>query len=98
MVYDASLSGLNNTIWVPRFPLSAIQTHLRSVQEGTWMADLDIGKMFLNFVLHSDLRNLGGVDLTEHTDDVGELGQVIWEAWQRCAMGLNPRRTKLCKP
>jgi hypothetical protein len=62
------------------------------------MADLDIGKMFLNFVLHSDLRNLGGVDLTEHTDDVGELGQVIWEAWQRCAMGLNPRRTKLCKP
>jgi hypothetical protein len=87
MVYDASVSGLNDTIWVPRFPLPTIQTHLRSVQEGTWMADLDIGEMFLNFVLHSDLRNLSGVDLTEYTDDVSELGQVIWEVWQRCAMG-----------
>ena len=90
MVYDASVSGLNDTIWIPRFPLPTIQTHLRSVQEGTWMADLDIGEMFLNFVLHSDLRNLSGVDLTEYTDDVDELGQVLWEVWQRCAMGLKP--------
>ena len=90
MVYDASVSGLNDTIWVPRFPLPTIQTHLRSVQEGTWMADLDIGEMFLNFILHSDLRNLSGVDLTEYTDDIGELGQTVWEVWQRCAMGLKP--------
>jgi hypothetical protein len=55
MVYDASVSDLNDTIWVPKFPLPTIQTHLQSVQEGTWMADLDIGEMFLNFILHSDL-------------------------------------------
>jgi hypothetical protein len=90
MVYDASVSGLNDSIWVPRFPLPTIQTHLRSVQEGTWMADLDIGEMFLNFILHSDLRHLSGVDLTEYTDDVDELGQIVWEVWQRCAMGLKP--------
>jgi hypothetical protein len=90
MVYDASVSGLNDSIWVPRFPLPTIQTHLRSVQEGTWMADLDIGEMFLNFVLHSDLRHLSGVDLTEYTQDVDELGHVLWEVWQRCAMGLKP--------
>ena len=90
MVHDASVSGLNDTTWVPRFPLPTIQTHLRSVQEGTWMADLDIGEMFLNFVLHSDLRHLSGVDIAHYTDDVGDLGQVVWEAWQRCAMGLKP--------
>jgi hypothetical protein len=52
MVYDASVSGLNDIIWVPRFPLPTIRTHLRSVEEGTFMADLDIGEMFLNFILH----------------------------------------------
>jgi hypothetical protein len=46
MVYDASKSGLNATIWVPRFPLPTIQTHLRAVEPGTWMGDLDIGEMF----------------------------------------------------
>ena len=91
MVYDASVSGLNDTIWVPRFPLPTIQTtHLQLVEEGTWMADLVISEMFLNFILHSDLRNLSGVDLTECMDDIGELGQTIWEVWQRCAMGLKP--------
>ena len=30
------------------------------------------------------------MDLTEYTDDIGGLGQVIWEVWQRCAMGLKP--------
>jgi hypothetical protein len=90
MVYDASVSGLNDSIWVPRFPLPTIQTHLRAVQEGTWMADLDIGEMFLNFILHSDLRHLSGVDLTEYTENVGEFGQIVWEVWQRCAMGLKP--------
>jgi hypothetical protein len=90
LVYDASVSGLNNTIWVPRFPLPTIHTHLPSVEEGTWMSDLDVGEMFLNFVLHSDLRALCGVDLTEYTDDVVELGQVVWEVWQRAAMGLKP--------
>jgi hypothetical protein len=36
------------------------------------------------------LRHLSGVDITEYTDDVGDLGQVVWEVWQRCAMGLKP--------
>lgn len=63
MVYDASVSGLNDSIWVPRFPLPTIRTHLRAVEECTpYMADLDVGEMFLNFVLHSDLRALCGVD------------------------------------
>jgi hypothetical protein len=90
MVYDASVSGLNDSIWVPRFPLPTIQTHLRAVEEGTWMADLDIGEMFLNFVLHSDLQALCGVDLTKYKNFVENSDEVVWEVWQRAAMGLKP--------
>ena len=54
------------------------------------MADLDIGEMFLNFILHSHLLNLSGVDLKEYIDNIGRLGQTVWEMWQRCAMGLKP--------
>jgi hypothetical protein len=33
LVYDGSVSGLNLTIWVPRFFLPTIRTHLRAVDE-----------------------------------------------------------------
>ena len=36
MVYDASKSGLNDSIWA-RFPLPTINTHLRAVEPGTWI-------------------------------------------------------------
>ena len=52
LVYDGSISGLNLSIWVPHFFLPTIRTHLRAVDESTYMADVDIGEMFLNFVLH----------------------------------------------
>jgi hypothetical protein len=91
MVYDASVSGLNDGIWVPRFPLPTIRTHLRAVEEGTYMADSDVGEMFLNFILHSELRALCGVDLTKYGDLAqGEFETVTWEVWQRAAMGLKP--------
>jgi hypothetical protein len=66
MVYDASKSGLNSCIWVPRFPLPNVDTHLCSVEPGTWMGDLDVGKMFLKFPLHTSLKALCGVDLTQY--------------------------------
>jgi hypothetical protein len=90
MVYDASVSGLNDCIWVPRFPLPTIRTHLRAVEEGTYMADLYIREMFLNFILHSDLRSLCGVDLTKYGGTVQEFETVAWEVWQQAAMGLKP--------
>ncbi len=48
MVYDGTKSGLNDNIWVPRFPLPTINTHLRAVDSNTYMSDMDIGEMFLN--------------------------------------------------
>jgi hypothetical protein len=55
MVYDGTISGLNDCIWVPRFVLPTIETHLRSVDEETYMADVDVGDCFLNFILHKEL-------------------------------------------
>jgi hypothetical protein len=52
MVYDGSVSGLYGAMWVPRFVLPAINTHCRAIEEQTFMADVDVGEMFLNFVLH----------------------------------------------
>jgi hypothetical protein len=80
MVYDGTVSGLNDSIWVPRFLLPTIETHLRAVDEGTHMADVDVAECFLNFILHPELRELAGVDLSHYFGDEGE---VKWEVWDR---------------
>jgi hypothetical protein len=38
---------------------------LRAVDENSFMGDMDIGEMFLNFILHESMQALCGVDLTE---------------------------------
>lgn len=86
VVYDGTSSGLNQVIWVPRFPLPTLQRHLRQVDGSTHMADADLGEMFLNFPLHELLKELCGVDLTQHVPV--EKGGRHWVRWQRAAMGL----------
>jgi hypothetical protein len=87
MVYDGTISGLNDCIWVPRFVLPTIETHLRSVDEETYMVDVDAGDCFLNFILHKELQELAGVDLSHYFGE-GEEGEKLWEAWKRAAMGV----------
>jgi hypothetical protein len=73
MVYDGTAFGLNDAIWVPRFSLPTAATHLRALDAGYQMADVDIGEMFLNFVLHESMQSLCGVDLSDlFTDEMGE--------------------------
>ena len=92
MVYDGTKSGLNDCIWVPRFPLPTVATHLRAVEPGTFMGDMDVGEMFLNFVLHESMQALCGVDLTEFFGEAGtepnSKPKLLWERWVRAAMGL----------
>jgi hypothetical protein len=97
MVYNASKSGLNSCIWVPRFPLPNIDMHLQSLEPGTWMGDLDVGEMFLNFPLHASLLALCGVNLTQYSkfiDKGSSLAPMKWELrsyhWACCRMGLQP--------
>jgi hypothetical protein len=59
---------------------------LQAVDENTFMADVDVGEMFLNFILHNDLRALAGVDLSHYFEEEKE--GPLWEAWQQAAMGL----------
>jgi hypothetical protein len=75
------------SLWVPRLFLPTIRTHLCTVDEDTYMVDVDIGEMFLNFVLHRQLQVLAGVDLT-HYFPKGDTGSKVLEVWLRAAMGL----------
>jgi hypothetical protein len=89
LVYDGTKSGLNKAVWAPWFPLPTIDAHLRSVAAGSFMGDIDIGEMFLNFMLHPRMQQFAGVDLTPFFPEelTSEL-RVLWEHWGRCGMGF----------
>jgi hypothetical protein len=55
IVHDGTVSGLNDYIWVPRFLLPTIESHLRAVDEETFMADADVGECF--FLILSCILN-----------------------------------------
>ena len=62
IVYDASKCGLNERLWAPNFVLPTIDSVLRSVDFNSWFCDADLGEMFLNYSLESDLKAYAGVD------------------------------------
>jgi hypothetical protein len=85
-------------LWAPWFPLPTIDSLLRSVEPGTWMADNDVGEMFLNFVLHESIQALCGVDLTKYfPEGIPDGTKVLWERWTRCAMGLRSSPYQACQ-
>lgn len=103
MVYDGTASGFNEAVWVPNVGLPNIETLLRGTAPNCWMVDLDIGDMFLNFMLHSSARRFVGIDVTKlfedddnsHISSIEEAvkekikaGKLAWFQWLRCAMGL----------
>lgn len=89
MVYDGTASGLNDALWAPWFPLPTVESLLRAVEPGTYMCDTDVGEMFLNFMLHEEVRKMCGVDFTlYYPEEVGQGVGNLWERWCRCAMGL----------
>ncbi len=91
MVYDASKSGLNSKLWAPWFLLPTIESHLRSVQPGSFMGDIDFSEQFLNFVLHERLQPYAGVDLTPFfLEERSPSKRMIIERWSRCGMGFVP--------
>jgi hypothetical protein len=94
-VYDSSVSRLNDSIWMPQFVLPTIQTHICQVEAGTFMCSLDVGEMILNFIFHPLTQPLAGVDLTHCAPDGA--GRVIWECWQRAAMGLTSSPYQACQ-
>jgi hypothetical protein len=89
MVYDATKSGLNSQLWAPWFMLPTIESHLRCVQPGSFMGDIDFSEQFLNFILHKKVRPYAGVDLTSFfPEELNKDNNVLWEGWGRCGMGF----------
>ena len=95
MVYDASVSGLNDALWAPRFAMPTLGTHLRAVEGGTYMGDCDIGDCFLNFILHDSVRPYAGVDLSHYASQAND--EIVWERWTRAPMGLTTSPYQACQ-
>jgi hypothetical protein len=49
LVYDASKSGWNSSLWVPRFVLLSPETLTDLLTAPSWMADVDLGEFFFVF-------------------------------------------------
>ena len=91
IVYDGTKSGLNNQLWAPWFPLPTIDTHLRSLNAGYCMGDIDFSEQFLNFILHEKVQKYAGVDVSPFFPElIDTTKHVLWLHWQRCGMGFVP--------
>jgi hypothetical protein len=91
MVYDASKTGLNASLWVPSFPLPTNDSLVDLLTPSSWMSDIDLGEHFLNFPLHKDLQVHCGMDLRPYYwDETKGTKKTMWMRWSRCMMGLKP--------
>ena len=63
MVYGATKSGLNETVWAPWFFLPTVKSELRDIKADTVMYDCDVGEVFINFMMKTRLRPHAGVYL-----------------------------------
>ncbi len=83
LVYNGTKSGLNDCLWAPWFCLPTIDQLLRSVMPGTYMADIDIGELLLNFVMHKCMQPYAGVDFTLYFPKEWANGWklTLWERW-----------------
>ena len=89
MVFDATLSGLNHSIWGPNFMFPSMGSLIFMVGPKLHMFNLDVGEMFYNFQLFLVLANYCEVDLGSylwHKKD--QQGTPLWMRWLRLMMGL----------
>ena len=56
MLYNGTSSGLNSSLWADNFDLPTVGSILWAVERGNFMADRDIGEMFLDHILSEEVR------------------------------------------
>ena len=98
MVYDATQCGLNEAVDPPNFFMPTIDSSLRSVESTTWSGDIDLGEMFLNYMLDESIASYAGIDVTDCLLDPKKniyenrtclnKKKRIWYHWCRCMMGF----------
>jgi len=50
-VYDGTKSSLNALFWAPLFPLPTVESLVRVFVTGSFMGDVGVREIFLNFIL-----------------------------------------------
>ena len=85
LVYDATMSGLNDAVWAPSFGMPTVNSALDQVSSRTHMGDADMGEFFLNFNLDVTLQPYVGLDVS----GLG-LDTQAWVHWGRMLMGFKP--------
>ena len=96
LVYDGTKSKLNDAVFAPNFFLPFLDSVLMWVNADSWLADLDLGEMFLNYFLDKKIRAYSGVDLTKFVDN-DEESKSNWERWNRTFMGFTFSPYASCK-
>ena len=89
MVFDATVSGINNSMWNPNLTFPSMGILLMMVGPQTHMVYVDVGEMFHNFRLSLVLAKYCGVDLGAylgHKKDRQE--KPLWMLWVCLIMGL----------
>ncbi len=89
MVFHAGANKLNDYIWTPSFSLPTVNTLLQIVDQHTFIADRDMGEMFLNLHLHSDTVWFARIDMGP-LDFASEECNQRWMCWKRNLMGFKP--------
>ena len=56
MLFKVTYSELNMVLWSTHFTLPNIFTHMGDIQISRSMGDINIGELFLNFMMHKSLR------------------------------------------
>jgi len=85
MVYDGTMSGLNEAVWAPNFFMPSVDSVLMFCDADSWFSDMDLGEMFLNYFMDEKIRPYSGVDLSEIN---GNKLQRDWVRWERTFMGF----------
>ena len=96
LVYDGTKSKLNAAVFAPNFYLPFLDSVLMWVNADSWLADLDLGEMFLNYFLDKKIRAFSGVDLSKLVEECDEF-RSNWERWNRTFMGFTSSPYICCK-
>jgi hypothetical protein len=80
---------LNAALWVPWFFLPTSTSLPRIVDLGTFIGDLAIGKISLNFFMDKVIFSFAGVDQTQFLGEDGD-SSLNSRRWGRCGLGLMP--------
>jgi hypothetical protein len=98
LVYNGTSCLLNEKLFAPSFWLPNATTASRPLMYYSWMADGDMGEMFLNFPMDKKLRCRSGIDVTQmaaaHMPSLPLSARLSQDRvllrWERLFMGMRP--------